>query len=51
MEWKVWTTSNRLTSRDTFVEEASDETMLVFDRKKGAKAKDKPVAKRRRVSK
>jgi cytoplasmic iron level regulating protein YaaA (DUF328/UPF0246 family) len=35
----------------TFVEEASDETMLVFDRKKGAKAKDKPVPKRRRVSK
>jgi cytoplasmic iron level regulating protein YaaA (DUF328/UPF0246 family) len=35
----------------SFVEESSDKTMLVFDRKKGAKAKDKPVAKRRRVSK
>jgi cytoplasmic iron level regulating protein YaaA (DUF328/UPF0246 family) len=34
-----------------FVEKASDETTLVFDRKKGANKEDKPATKKRRVSK
>lgn len=35
-----------------FVEKASDETTLVFDRKKGANERDKyPAEKKRRVSK
>lgn len=34
-----------------FVEKASDETILVFDRKKGANKRDKPAEKKRRVRK